>query len=130
MRTGQMILNLYNTEVFRILQEIEDMLPAANSEVEIFDIQKNLEVHKTHNLTGSWTTKNHTCIHFNCGGSVYYKFQNGSAQIELSKKESLTQEKIDEITQCLNKMHLKELKEIHPKIVPEILRFVVKNWLM
>jgi hypothetical protein len=131
MRTEEFIKESYNNEKSRIMQELEDVIPALNAELGIIQTQKNICVHETMTIVSS---KKHICIlHFNCGGGIYFNLDDSGwnrgrelISIDASDQEFRIVMKDD----ALDVQHLKFLKKLHPKTFPELLRHAGKKLLM
>lgn len=131
MRTEQFIKESYQNEKKRIMQELEDIIPALNAEIGIIETQRNICVHESIEIVSS---KKHICtLHFNCGGGIYFRLNtsNWNRGRDLISIDTNGQEfRIVIKDDALDVQHLKFLKKLHPKTFPELLRHAGKKLLM
>lgn len=131
MRTEEFIKKSYKDEKDRILQELEDIIPALNTEVGIIETQRNICVHESIEIIRE---KKHLCtLHFNCGGGIYFSLNNSSwrrCRYLISNDTENQEFNLVIKDDALDVQHLKFLKKLHPKRFPELLREAGKKFLL
>lgn len=131
MRTEEFIRKSYEDEKNRIVQELEDVIPALNSEIGIIETQRNVRVHQGIEIMRE---KKHICtLYFSCDGGIYFNLNDsgwnrsrGLISIGPKDQEFCIVIKDD----ALDVQHLKFLKKLHPKTFPSLLRHAGKKLLM
>lgn len=116
MKTGQFIQTQYDREIKRIKSEITLAMEQVAQEQEIVQLQKQLQLH-AHHAEGAFQ------VHLNCSGVVCLQFRDDSRNNNVVVGDKLDARAFG----CLEHMHLKELKSIHPKRTGEMLRYLAKR---
>ena len=131
MRTEEFIKKSYEDEKNRILQELEDVIPALNAEFGIIETQRNICVHETMTIVSS--RKYFCTLHFNCGGGISFSLYNsGWNRSRYLISNDTNDEKFHVVIKddALDVQHIRFLKKVHPKRFPELLRHAGKKLLM
>jgi hypothetical protein len=131
MRTEQFISKSYEEEKNRILQELEDIIPALNAELGIIQTQRKVRVHSSIEIMRE--KKHHCTLHFSCDGGIYFNLNDSNwnrHRYLISTDGNDQQFKIVIKDDALDVQHLKFLKKLHPKTFPELLRHAGKKLLM
>ena len=131
MRTEEFIKKSYEDEKNRILQELEDVIPALNAELGIIETQRNICVHQGIEIIRD---KGHNCtLYFNCAGGISFSLDDsGWNRGRYLISNDTNDEKFHVVIKddALDVQHIRFLKKVHPKRFPELLRHAGKKLLM